>query len=601
MIEVYKNTNSNYDFNGDATLHPISCLLDTSDWKLTIDLPIDENAELITNEAVVAAPTWYSDKQLFRIYDYEKSDSGITAYARPIFFDSAHDSMLMDVRPTEKTGKQALDIMTAGMKYSGKSDITAVSTAYYIRKNLIEAIMGSDENSFVNRWGGQPIFDNFKIIVNKRAGGDYGAKARFGYNLTSIEEHVNMDNVVTRIVPIGYNGYTLEGKTPWIDSPNINKYAIVYMKEVKYEDVKLQEDCQSEEVGFATLSEYREELKRRAKADFDNGVDLPAIDYKVEVADLGKTTEYENIKELVKIGYGDTVEVENEALGITTTAKCINLVYDCIAEQNETVYLGDATTSYFDKLSSTMQAANAAINWDGTVKGSQVGGLIDMFKARMKATAEGVKKQAERAILFEDIDPDSPMFGAMALGTNGFMIADERTADGRDWDWKTFGTGQGFFADFLVGGVLLSQNYIANKTGFRLDLNTGSIEAGRFSLRSVDPKYGFCSWTFEKGRMFLNTTANEAVGEIRVIPADGDAPEKIQIIGTIENGKMCVFDMIPRDGTIQIMSRKLNLDVIDNDTAVNGEVAKTGRVEFSNGTYLDFNNGFCTGVKAANN
>ena len=601
MIEIYRNTNSNYDFNGDATLNPSSCLLDTSDWKLTIDIPIDENLEFITNEAVVAAPTWYSDKQLFRIYDYEKSESGITAYARPIFFDSAHDSMLMDVRPTDKTGKQALEIMTAGMKYSGKSDITAVSTAYYIRKNLIEAIMGSDENSFINRWGGQPIFDNFKIIVNKRAGGDYGAKARFGYNLTSIEEHVNMDNVVTRIVPIGYNGYTLEGETPWVDSPNINKYAIVYMKEVRYEDVKLQEDCQSEEVGFATLSEYREELKRRAKADFDSGVDLPAIDYKVEVADLGKTAEYENIKELVKIGYGDTVEAENEALGITTTAKCVNLVYNCLTEQNETVYLGDATASYFDKLSSTMQAANAAINWDGTVKGGQIGGLIDMFKARMKATAEGAKKQAERAILFEDIDPDSPMFGAMALGTNGFMIADERTADGRDWDWKTFGTGQGFFADFLVGGVLLSQNYIANKTGFRLDLNTGSIEAGRFSLRSVDPKYGFCSWIFEKGRMFLNTTANETVGEIRVIPADGDAPEKIQIIGTVENGKMCVFDMIPRDGTIQIMSRKLNLDVIDNDTAVNGEVAKTGRVEFSNGTYLDFNNGFCTGVKAANN
>ena len=601
MIEIYRNTNSNYDFNGDATLNPSSCLLDTSDWKLTIDIPIDENLEFITNEAVVAAPTWYSDKQLFRIYDYEKSESGITAYARPIFFDSAHDSMLMDVRPTDKTGKQALEIMTAGMKYSGKSDITAVSTAYYIRKNLIEAIMGSDENSFINRWGGQPIFDNFKIIVNKRAGGDYGAKAHLGYNLTSIEEHVNMDNVVTRIVPIGYNGYTLEGETPWVDSPNINKYAIVYMKEVKYEDVKLQEDCQSEEVGFATLSEYREELKRRAKADFDSGVDLPAIDYKVEVADLGKTAEYENIKELVKIGYGDTVEAENEALGITTTAKCVNLVYNCLTEQNETVYLGDATVSYFDKLSSTMQAANAAINWDGTVKGGQIGGLIDMFKARMKATAEGAKKQAERAILFEDIDPDSPMFGAMALGTNGFMIADERTADGRDWDWKTFGTGQGFYADFLVGGVLLSQNYIANKTGFKLDLNTGSIEAGRFSLRSVDSKYGFCSWVFEKGRMFLNTTANETEGEIRVIPADGDAPEKIQIIGTVENGKTCVFDMIPRDGTIQIMSRNLMLDVLDNDTAINGEAAETGRVEFSNGTYLDFNNGFLTGVKAANN
>ena len=40
------------------------------------------------------------------------------------------------------------------------------------------------------------------------------------------------------------------------------------------------------------------------------------------------------------------------------------------------------------------------------------------------------KKQEVRAILFEDLDPDSPTFGAMCLGTLGFEIAGERTADG---------------------------------------------------------------------------------------------------------------------------------------------------------------------------
>ena len=594
MIEIYKNTNTNYEFNGDAELHPISCLLDTKDWKLTIDSLIDEDTNLITKEAVVAVPTWYSDKQLFRIYDYEKSDSGIVAYARPIFFDAAHDSMLMDVRPTDKTGRQALEIMTSGTKYSGQSDITDVSTAYYIRKNLVEAILGNNENSFLNRWGGQPIFDNYKIIVNKRAGGDYGAKAHFGYNLKSIEEHVNMDNVVTRILPVSYNGHTLDGKTPWVDSPNINKYEIVYMKEVKYEDVKLQEDCQNGEAGFDTLKECQEELERRAKADFDSGVDLPQVDYKIEIVDLAKTAEYEDIKELVKIGYGDTVGVENEALGITTTAKCIDLVYNCITQQNETVYLGDARVNYFDKLSSSMQAADAAINWDGTVKGERVAGIIDLVKTRMRATVESAVLQADKAILFEDRDPESPLFGAMALGTTGFLIASERTADDREWDWRTFGTGQGFIADYLVAGVLLSQNFVAGKTGFKIDLNTGNVEAGRFSLRSIDPQYGFCSWIFEGGRMHLNSKDNKTIGEIRVIPASENNPEKIQIIGTVAGGKMCVFDLIPGTGAIQIMCKTLLVDA-DEELAVNGDVAKSGRAEFSDGTYMKFTNGILTG------
>ena len=50
-----------------------------------------------------------------------------------------------------------------------------------------------------------------------------------------------MDNIITRIVPVAYNGYTLDGDMPWVDSVNTNKYAKLYTKEVKFEDVKLQE------------------------------------------------------------------------------------------------------------------------------------------------------------------------------------------------------------------------------------------------------------------------------------------------------------------------------------------------------------------------
>ena len=52
-----------------------------------------------------------------------------------------------------------------------------------------------------------------------------------------------------------------------------------------------------------------------------------------------------------------------------------------------------------------------------------------------------------KAILFEDNVKDSPTYGAMALGTMGFMIANKKTLDDKDWDWQTFGNGSGFTAN----------------------------------------------------------------------------------------------------------------------------------------------------------
>ncbi len=109
--------------------------------------------EYLVNDNVIAAPTPYSDKQLFRIYKREKSDDEVTVYARHIYYDNL-GNYLVDVRPTNKNGQQALDIIFSGTKFTPHSDITTANTAYYVRKNIVEAIAGDDENSFINRWGG---------------------------------------------------------------------------------------------------------------------------------------------------------------------------------------------------------------------------------------------------------------------------------------------------------------------------------------------------------------------------------------------------------------------------------------------------------------
>lgn len=458
MIEVYVKGNEDYESNGDMTLTPTTCEVELTVEgiaELTLEHPIDDLGrwKYLVNDNVIAAPTPHSKKQLFRIYDYTKTETEVTAYARHIFYDSAGE-MLVDVRPTDKTGQEALDIILSGTKYKAKTNIKTRSTAYYIRKNVMEAIGGDDENSFINRWGGERMYDNFTVIINDRLGGDYGACAEFGRNMTGIEADISIDDVVTRIIPVSYNGHTLEGEEPWIDSPLIGSYANPRAAVIKFEDVKLLEDCQEGEEGFSTLELLREELKRRCTKEYENGLDKPKVNYKVDLVEVANTEDYKDYKKLTTIGIGDDVLTKDRKLQINVTARCIRLVYDCIEEENAEVELGNFIENYFDKTTSAADIIQKVTREDGTLKAEEVYGKIDAVKAQLKAQRDISQPSEVRAVIFEDLVEGSPTYGAMSIGTMGFCIASERTADGKDWDWKTFGTGSGFYADYICVGQL---------------------------------------------------------------------------------------------------------------------------------------------------
>ena len=188
MIQIYSPENKDYEHNGDMTLMPeeaeIHVILN-GEWTATIEHPIDDEGrwKYITDNAVVKMPS-FNGEQLFRIQNKEKSDSGVSAELTPIFLDAKEDCFLVDVRPTEKSGQEALDIMTAPNNvYTAKSDIKKTSTAYYQTKNLIEAINGNDDNAFTKRWGGEILYNNYEVIVNERVGADRGVHVVYGKNI----------------------------------------------------------------------------------------------------------------------------------------------------------------------------------------------------------------------------------------------------------------------------------------------------------------------------------------------------------------------------------------------------------------------------------
>lgn len=630
MIQVYSPDNTDYEHNGNMTLFPEEATIHVvlnGEWTATIEHPIDQEGrwKYIVDNAVVKMPSFNSE-QLFRIQNKEKSDLGVSAELTPIFLDAKEDCFLVDVRPTEKNGQEALDLMTAeNKKYSAKSDIKTISTAYYQTKNLIEAINGDDENSFVNRWGGEIIYDNYNAIINKRIGGDYGVQVLYGKNIVKdgFSETVDMSDVVTRIVPKAYNGYMLEGNEPWIDSPLIEKYPTVHYGVMTFEDVKMRTDASEddEENGIIicdTQEELEKALKKKCEEQFEAGVDKPKITIKVDMELLQNTELYDDVIELEKVLLGDTVHCNHSKLRIISDARAIELEWDAIKNKIKSVTLGDFQYNFLSNASSVMNRVDQAIRTDGTLIGQQVMGIINGVKAQLKAQSTVAQKQAVRAVMFEDLDPSSPTFGAMCIGTLGFEIASERTEDGRDWKWSTFGTGRGFFADFIVAGTMLADRIKGgtlelggtdNGNGVAKVLDGKGNEIVRLDKDGVYAKGKYiCSnadgsqtatltegtLDFKNGSYIAHIRAGSIGGQVGIMiyPEQGTSVSKYLSLSA--NALRAQFGDIILRASSKLTEAAENLEV---QKGGKGYAAKTGRAEYSDGTYLDIVNGRVVGGK----
>lgn len=496
MIQIYSPGNTNYSKNGDMVIFPTSCYADSrlkGEWKLELSHPLDEEErwKYIVENAVVSVPTSLGKNQLYRITYVEKTDTGVDAEAIPVFLaDAANEIFLMDVRPTNKNGQEALTIMLNGHtdKYSATSDISEKSTAYFVRKNFIEALNNQDEDeAFVNRWGGEPIYANYNLIMNKRAGADNGVYILYGKNIESISETIDMGEVATRIVPVSSDGYTLEGDTPWVDSPLIGSYPIVFTKEYTYDSIRLKDDSSEEGDGqdgsaedgeYPDLPSLRAALRASAEAEFANGADKPKVNLKIGMIDLTRTDMYKDYSVLETVHLGDTVHCKHNALGIVTDARVIDIRWDCIRNCVDSIEIGETQYDYF-------KAVNTAINSipkvpevfdeNGNVMGRYISGIIDLARTRLAYQKNNAQRSDVRAILYEDTaetladGTPNPQYGALCIGTAGIQISHEKDIYG-DWIWGTAIDFQSIQADHIITGIL------ADKTGTNYwNLNTGEF------------------------------------------------------------------------------------------------------------------------------
>lgn len=335
MIRLYERNENNFQHNGIGILKDvISCTCSevlNGKYDLEFDYPIGGAfIESIVEENIVKAPVGNpsGEDQLFRIKMISKQFKRIKVYATHIFYDLS-DNFLEDVSPKDKSGDGAIKWLQARTVYANdfvvSSDITKIATARYVRRNFVDALIGSD-NSFINTWGGELYRNNKSFAINKNKGLNRGVQIRYGKNMKEITWDIDITGIVTRIYPVGFDGLMLPEK--YIDSPLINNYINPKIQKMEFTEIQIDEE------NGITEEMALEQLRNITNEQYELGIDKPTMTIQIDFLELSKTDEYkQKYSSMEKIYLGDYVEAIVPHLNLKESMKVVATKYDVLAQK----------------------------------------------------------------------------------------------------------------------------------------------------------------------------------------------------------------------------------------------------------------------------
>lgn len=533
---------------------------DSSTGNYIVDLKflIDDNIQDLLQEEVILKVLLDYGNEIFRISKVTVGTRYIDVVARQITIADSLTLWLEDVRPTNLSGQAAVSWMLD--KAEGKkeirivSDIDTVATAYYQRMSLYKALHDND-NSFLNRWGGEVQRRGYTIYINKRIGIDRGFTVREGKNLTGFESTSNIDKLVTRARGQGYNG--ILGN--YIDSPLIGSYNRIYTSVIKYDDVKVKDEYSEE--GYDTLEQAQSELDRRIEEEFSrNDIDKIKASYTINFVQLEKTEEYKNYVVAERLFTGDDCRVYIPKLNVDIKVRAISRKYDSLAQKTKEIKL----SNYIEvKPLSLKQITEKLEKMDSTET------ILQLAKDNATALIKGGLKNSyvivrENEILIMDTKDINTATNVWRWNAGGLG----HSSTGYYGTYGTAITQDGaIVADFITTGVL---NAALIKTGILKSFN------GKSWINMEDGTFNF---------------ANNLIGDTK-----GNISLKGKIINESDDG---TYGAYMDKGGLSFRCTDENVGGIrssrfDSNEAING----LSIVNFEKGDYLDL--GYCDGTGLEN-
>lgn len=326
MIKIYSSSERLFNHNGLKIIHPTKCIVykvDNGDYYVEIEDSI-EDIEYLKEGNIVRVPTPWGE-QGFRLKNPKITNKKISIKGKHLYFDSSRYA-IVNSYVDSKNCNDALDHINNACDqetpFTTISDITTINSTRIVRNSLEEAI-----STILEKWGGHLDRDNWNIGIRNTIGQDRGVVIKYGKNIINVEAEEIWDSVVTKLLPVGYDGITLP-ETYLISDV---QYDIPYTKIVHFDQEIDQEEFTDED---GNLDE--EAYKNALITDLRSQAQIYLNENKYLKCNYVVNAQIDNVADV-----GDVIYVKHELCNIDLTTNVISLQYDVIAEKYIQIEFGN--------------------------------------------------------------------------------------------------------------------------------------------------------------------------------------------------------------------------------------------------------------------
>lgn len=315
--------------------------------------------DILISNIIYAKPSDGKNPQPFRIYGITKPINGIvTVKAEHISYQLSNIPVTSFY--SDSVTEALIDLKTNAVEACPFTFFTDKTTSAHFETSIphsIRAIIGGEEGSILDVYGGELEWDHWHVNLWNQRGIDSGVTLRYGKNLIDVEQEENIDGVYTGICPYwtGTDG-------------NSNEVIVLLDEKVLHAEgtAALYPYLRTIPVDFTSYfnSQPTQAQLREAGLEYivANNIGYPRVSIKVSFVPLWQTEEYKNIAPLERVNLCDTVTVFFERLGINSKAKVVKTDYDVLTERYISIELGEATTNLATGIKSVAATARQEFN-----------------------------------------------------------------------------------------------------------------------------------------------------------------------------------------------------------------------------------------------
>lgn len=343
---LYSSTETEFTSNGLGVLNDTvsAVVLEERNgaYELTMEYPADgiHFSDISARCIILAKPNPTDPPQPFRIYRITKPIGGIvTIYAQHISYDLSGVAVSPFSANTlsEVIAKMHSNVLPSNQPFTLTTDMDKGTGLSITAPVSFRAMMGGQENSLIDIYGGEYSYDKYSIVLNANRGEDRGFTLRYGKNLTSFEQDENCAAVYSHIYPYWTDGIT----TVEVNNGEYGKLVPTTGVELPYTKI-LPKDLTSYFESQPTAADLLITAKTYAsKAQLG----VPKVSLTVSFAQLEENG-------IDRVDLCDTVTVVFPKMGVNAKAKVVTAEYDVLLERYTTLEIGSSTQGIADTIAS---------------------------------------------------------------------------------------------------------------------------------------------------------------------------------------------------------------------------------------------------------